>query len=553
MLENNLKDNLYTQATIEIDKGNVSNGLSLFYEALSNTYKNVETLFEYNPFGNKSGQERLESEWIHKGDGSKEIVNNLIRTVGLGGSESILEHDIDLDQDGVIIDCIMQRISGGEEDSQLFVDSSIGHELVRFNKNSVHLSSNSSKLDLDFGRFHAFRLIIENNVSALIVDGKSVLLSSPFKTKNLNKISFGSAKGLSSADSESLWALVRIGHGKNLFEKTGMANLVDNFYDAAEKKIHLENKSSCIKELMKSLLLNPTHAKSLDLLKSAIDKVSMREPAVYLISDLVEKLNNPEIAQYWSNKKTTFNSKIIIEAENVGVKFLTSMNTGTFAGMWDSFFSKTKSEKYFWALKDVSMKVLEGEIVGIIGRNGSGKSTLLRVIANILTPDEGHAKINGKAILLSPGLGIREELSGRDNVYLGCMFMGMTKNEIDEQFDNIVNFAELGPYIDRTFRYYSDGMKSRLTFSLATHVHHEILLLDELLSAGDISFNHKAAKRMEELVKKSKTAVIVTHSTQFVREHCTRALYLEKGHVKYFGDPDRAVDMYVLDSKNSLS
>jgi len=549
MLEKNLEDNLFTQAIIEMDKGKISNGLELLYEALSSSYNNIETLFEYNPLGNKSSHEKLDDAWTHKGDGQKEIMANMLRTTGLGGTESVYDHKLDTNQEGIVIDFIMQRNGGGDENCQLSVDCPVGFELIRFNKTSVHLSSNSSKLDLDFGKFHAFRLIMENNISALVVDGKSILLSSPMKPTKLDKISFGSTGGLSTADIEGLWVLIRVGHGNNLFEKTGMSNLVDKFYHAAEQQ-SIEGKNSlCLNELSKVLLLNPNHTKSVDLLRSIIDKTTVRESTVHKIEDLVEKLNNLEISQYWSNKKLTFNTKKIIEVEDVSVKFLTSMNSGTFAGIWDSFFSKTKSEKYFWALQNVSMSALQGEIIGIIGRNGSGKSTLLRVIAGILSPDKGHAKIDGKAILLYPGIGFREELSGRDNVYLGCMFMGMTKKDVDRQFEEIVNFAELSPYIDRSFKYYSDGMKSRLIFSVATHVNHEILLLDELLSAGDISFNAKAAKRMDELITKSKTALIVTHSTQFVREHCTRALYLEKGNVKYFGDPDRAVDMYVLDSK----
>ncbi len=549
MLEKNLEVNLFTQATIEMDKGKTLSGLELLYSALTDSYKNIETLFEYNPFGDKTNHQKLGSGWLHKGDGIKEIMAYMLRTTGLGGSESIYEHPLMVRKEGIVVDIIMQRNGGGEENCQLLVDNPIGFELVRFNKNSVHLSSNSSKLDLDFNKFHAFRLIIENNISALIMDGKFVLLSSPMKTTKLDKISFGITKGFSTADIDGFWALIRVGHGKNLFEKTGMTNLVEEFYHIAEQLSNEGKNSACLRELSKSLHLNPAHTKSMDLLRSLMDKINVREPAFYLADDLVNKINNPEIIQYWLKKKESFKIKKIIEVENVGVKFLTSMNTGTFAGLWDSFFSRNKSEKYFWALKNVSLSALQGEIVGIIGRNGSGKSTLLRVISGILTPDQGNVKVNGKALLLYPGIGFREELSGRDNIYLGCLFMGMKKKEIDEQFEDIVNFAELGPYIDRTFKYYSDGMKSRLIFSVATHVNHEILLLDELLSAGDISFNRKAAQRMDELITKSKTALIVTHSTQFVREHCTRTLYLEKGNVKYFGDPDRAVDMYVLDSK----
>lgn len=546
MIKNHETDS-YLQAMEIMERGNLIHGLELLDEILSKDYEDTDILFEYDSLKNQKNPEEIDKNWIHKGTGIREIAGNILRLVSLGGSESIYEHEFGDVSGGIVVDFIMRRIGGGEENCQMLVNTNLGSELIRFNKNSIHISSTSSKVNVDFDKFHSFRLIMEKGVCALILDGKLVHSSCPSSYEKFNKITFGCTKGLSSADFESLWSLVRVGHGNNLLSKMIQKDLNYIFYNA-KKFFQSGNIIASLKELSIALPLDPQHVEALQLLRSIIDQTKTRDRSVFSIDELIIRLNNPNLLHYWEKQKTNLKWKKIIEVDNVGVKFLTSMDSGTLAGLWNSFFSSSE-EKYFWALRGVSCYVLEGETLGIIGRNGSGKSTLLRVISNILTPDEGYARIIGNAVLLSPGMGFREELSGRDNIYLGCLFMGLSRKEIDKQFDNIVDFAELRADINRSFKYYSDGMKSRLIFSVATHISHDILLLDEILSAGDISFNLKAAKRMEELVTNSKTAVIVTHATQFVRDHCTKALYLEKGRVKYFGDPDKAVDMYILDSK----
>jgi len=241
--------------------------------------------------------------------------------------------------------------------------------------------------------------------------------------------------------------------------------------------------------------------------------------------------------------------KKLIECKNVWTQFSSGNPSPSIADLWDSFLSRNREKpKFFWALKDVSFDVKQGEILGLIGNNGAGKSTLLRVIAGILAPDKGSVKIQTECNLLSPGLGYREQLSGRENIILGCLYLGYSKKEIDENFEKMVEFSELGEHIDRPVRYYSDGMISRLTFTIATSIKAEFLLMDELLSAGDISFRDKASKRMKEVVKSSKGAVIATHDMPFVTEHCTKVLYLVKGEVKFYGNPKEGVKLYMQDN-----
>lgn len=243
----------------------------------------------------------------------------------------------------------------------------------------------------------------------------------------------------------------------------------------------------------------------------------------------------------------------LIQAKNVSVKFAKGNPSKSLADMWDSFFSRKKEKfEYFWAVKNISFEVNKGEILGLIGNNGAGKTTLLRVAAGILPPDKGELISNTQCNLLSPGLGYREQLTGRENIMLGCLYLGYSKKEIQDNFDAMVRFAELEEHIDRPVRYYSDGMISRLTFTIATSIRADFLLMDELLSAGDIGFREKASKRMKEVVKQSNGAIIATHDMGFVEEHCTKALYMVKGEQKFLGDPVEAVEMYKRDNNIKL-
>lgn len=242
------------------------------------------------------------------------------------------------------------------------------------------------------------------------------------------------------------------------------------------------------------------------------------------------------------------NPEPIIKLDDVGIKFSTSAAAVSLADLWNSMFTSKKNErKYFWALRHVSFDVYKGELIAVIGKNGAGKSTLLRVVAHILDVNEGKLKVNTRCNLLSSGVGQKPLLSGRDNIFMGCLLLGHSMNEIKKNFDSMVKFAELEEHIDRPIRYYSSGMLSRLLFTIATSIKPDFLLLDELLSAGDIGFVDKANKRMQEVIKKSDGGLIATHDMNFARNYSAKVLYLVNGSVKFFGDPNEAVDMYEKD------
>lgn len=199
----------------------------------------------------------------------------------------------------------------------------------------------------------------------------------------------------------------------------------------------------------------------------------------------------------------------------------------------------------FAALSDVSFTVERGESVGVIGHNGSGKSTLLKVLARILPPDEGRVEINGRvASLLELGAGMHGDLSGRENIYLNGAILGLTRSEIDERFDNIVDFAGVRPFLDTAVRNYSSGMYVRLGFAIAVNVDPDVLLVDEVLSVGDAQFQERSLERMAEFKERGKTIVVVTHDLGAVQDLCDRTIVLHRGKVVFDGPAGEGAAQY---------
>jgi teichoic acid transport system ATP-binding protein len=207
------------------------------------------------------------------------------------------------------------------------------------------------------------------------------------------------------------------------------------------------------------------------------------------------------------------------------------------------FFSKEKTP--FWALQDVSFTVHGGDIIGIIGPNGAGKSTLCRVLSGILRADRGEVLVKGDVTaLLTFGTGFNDQLTGRDNVYLNGMMLGMPKKSLRSLYSDIVQFADLARFMDEPVKHYSSGMRARLGFSIAAMITPDVLIVDEALSVGDMSFYEKASAKMQELIAQAKAVIVVTHNLAFVEQVCTRALWLSGGAVQFDGNPKEAVARY---------
>ena len=214
---------------------------------------------------------------------------------------------------------------------------------------------------------------------------------------------------------------------------------------------------------------------------------------------------------------------------------------------------RVKSSKTFQALKDVSFRAKRGEVVGIIGRNGSGKSTLLRVIAGIYEPDAGSVVVDGRiSSLLELGAGFREELTGYENIHLAGAIMGFSKIQIDTMIPSIVEFAELGEFMAAPLRTYSSGMRSRLGFAVVSELDPEILLIDEALAVGDAQFRERSARRIEDMVaKEDTTVVIVSHETAQLKRLCSRLVLLDGGRTLGDGAPETVLEQYQELIKNS--
>ena len=207
---------------------------------------------------------------------------------------------------------------------------------------------------------------------------------------------------------------------------------------------------------------------------------------------------------------------------------------------------KKKKESLFTAVKGVSFSIEEGQIVGIVGKNGSGKSTMLRSIAGVFSPNSGSIDIHGRSIsLLSIGVGFERTLSGRENIYLSGLLLGFTKEQTKEQEEAIIEFSELGDFIDKPVSTYSSGMYSKLAFSITAILETDIMLIDEVLSVGDVKFKKKSYDKMKELIQDdTRTVLIVSHSSETIRNLCSKVLWLHEGELKMFGDTEVVMKAY---------
>ena len=206
----------------------------------------------------------------------------------------------------------------------------------------------------------------------------------------------------------------------------------------------------------------------------------------------------------------------------------------------------TAADRTFWALRDVTVDIVPGEVVGVIGRNGAGKSTLLKVLSRITEPTEGEVDLYGRVgCLLEVGTGFHSELTGRDNIFLSGAVLGMRRAEITRKFDDIVAFAEVAAFLDTPIKHYSSGMTMRLAFSVAAHLEPEILIIDEVLAVGDAAFQQKCLGKMGDAARHGRTILFVSHNMAAIRGLCRRVLLLEGGRIVMDGDVDDCINRYL--------
>jgi ABC-2 type transport system ATP-binding protein len=235
-----------------------------------------------------------------------------------------------------------------------------------------------------------------------------------------------------------------------------------------------------------------------------------------------------------------------ISVRELGVRYsLRFTKKTTLRQSFTHMLSREKGETAFWALRKVSFDLVHGESLAIIGPNGAGKSTLLQCLAGIITPSEGTIEVRGSmSSLLTLGAGFDQELTGRDNILLAGAFLGIDHDEMRARVEPIIEFADIGQFIDAPIRTYSSGMRARLGFAIATSVDPDILLLDEVLATGDAVFRAKSKARVLDIVRSAKAVVLVTHDMTWVTEFCNRAMLIEKGTVITVGEPAEVVKLH---------
>ncbi|MDD4938658.1 MAG: ABC transporter ATP-binding protein [Candidatus Omnitrophica bacterium] len=244
---------------------------------------------------------------------------------------------------------------------------------------------------------------------------------------------------------------------------------------------------------------------------------------------------------------------VVIRAENVSKKYCKTLRHSMMYGVADigrNLLGKSSRpgklrKNEFWAVDNVSFEVKRGETLGLIGPNGSGKTTLLKMLNGIFWPDKGKIMVNGRVgALIAVGAGFHPLLTGRENIYINGAILGMKKREIDKKFDSIVEFADIGDFLESPVKHYSSGMFVRLGFAVAVHCEPEILLVDEVLAVGDVNFQHKCLRRMADMME-SCAVIMVSHNAQVIRFICDNALFLNKGQMKFLGPAAEGIDEYI--------
>ena len=239
------------------------------------------------------------------------------------------------------------------------------------------------------------------------------------------------------------------------------------------------------------------------------------------------------------------NQKVAIEIKNVSKQFVLPQNRNTTLKQAVVNIFKENNKTMHQVLRDINFNINDGDFFGIIGRNGSGKSTLLKLIAGVYEPTAGNIYVyGGLTPFIELGVGFNPELSGRDNVFLNGAMLGFTRKQMEAMYDEIVDFAEIQPFMDQKLKNYSSGMQVRLAFSISVKANNDILLFDEVLAVGDANFQKKCDKHFLKLKKEKKTIVLVTHSMGDVMKYCNKVAVLDNGQLRYLGDPQEAVKIY---------
>jgi len=239
---------------------------------------------------------------------------------------------------------------------------------------------------------------------------------------------------------------------------------------------------------------------------------------------------------------------LAIEAKNISKTFhVTEDSHNTVKHRLFNLFNPPRSSRVE-ALKTMDFEVKKGECIGLIGRNGCGKSTLTKILAGVYPTDTGYINIQGSTLLMNLGVGMSHELTARENIYVSSSVLGLKIKEIDAIFDKVIQFAELEEFVDRKIKFFSSGMLARLGFSIAINAGADIMFLDEIFAVGDVKFQEKAIKVFESSWIEGKTVILVSHTMHTIQKYCNRSAFMKHGRLEFFGDTDKAIELYMEDN-----
>jgi ABC-2 type transport system ATP-binding protein len=242
-------------------------------------------------------------------------------------------------------------------------------------------------------------------------------------------------------------------------------------------------------------------------------------------------------------------NRIAITAKNISKTFHISEDShNTVKHRLFNLFNPPK-RKNIPALKITSLEIKQGECIGLIGRNGCGKTTLTKVLAGVYPTDTGYIKINGSTMLMNLGVGMSQELTARENIYVSGSVLGLKIKEVDKLFDEIVDFAEIRNFVDTKVKFFSSGMMARLAFSIAVNAGADIMFLDEIFAVGDMKFQEKAIRIFESSWIKGKTVILVSHGMPIIKQYCSRAAFMKNGRIEFFGETKKAIELYTADNQ----
>lgn len=492
---------------------------------------------------------QIDARWHHEGGGPAHVAGSMLRLVSLGDVSSAFEAEVaELDNAvGTWVEAAVKRGPGGADNCRLEVADGSAREVLVINPGSLTLLSTGATVQFPAASEHLYGLWISGQTSRLYVDGQPILESRGLPASSARTLRFGTfAAG---ADSESYWRLVNVSSGVRRAIPLELPPVWPSGWwvtaiDAAGANGEV---ASVAAYLQQASLTHPDSIEIRDRLRAFLMGDSAAELTPAVVRALIPLLPPTDRAAIAGHTAFALRGEPLLVANDLGVRFRTGAKADrsirqTAVGLLRR--GAARSDEYFWANRHVTVEVRSGDLIAIIGRNGAGKTTLLNALADLIEPDEGEVRAFGRPMLLTQGSGFLPGLTGRDNVLLSGLYLGLTRREITARFEEIVEFAELWDAIDRPVRTYSAGMKSRLQFAIATTVDPELLLLDELLGAGDAAFTEKAQTRMHQQLRRSKAVVIATHDLHFVRTQCTAAVVLEAGQVLFQGAAEAAAIAY---------